>query len=44
MHVLRNAKGTMLTIAKDVHKYAAAAPKNAEGWLDEGVSSSSLFF
>jgi hypothetical protein len=33
MHVLRNVKGTMLTIAKDVHRYAVAALKNVEGWF-----------
>ena len=33
MHVLRNVKGIMLITAKDAHKHAAAALKNAEGWL-----------
>jgi hypothetical protein len=33
MHVLRNVKGTMLIIAKDAHKHAAAVLKNVEGWL-----------
>jgi hypothetical protein len=31
--VLRNVKGTMLTIAKDVHRHAVAALKNVEGWF-----------
>jgi hypothetical protein len=26
-------KGTMLTIAKDVHRHAVAALKNVEGWF-----------
>jgi hypothetical protein len=30
MHVLRNVKGIMLTIARDVHKHAATAPRNVE--------------
>jgi hypothetical protein len=34
MHVLRNVKGTTLTIAKDARRYAAAVLKNAEGWQD----------
>jgi hypothetical protein len=32
MHVLRSAKGTILTTAKDVPRYVAAALKNVEGW------------
>jgi galactokinase/mevalonate kinase-like predicted kinase len=35
IHVLRNVKGTMLTIAKDAHRYAATALTNAEGWQDK---------
>jgi formate dehydrogenase assembly factor FdhD len=30
MHVLRSAKGTMLTTAKDVPRHVAAALKNVE--------------
>lgn len=33
MHVPKNVKDTMLTIARDVHKHAATAPKNVEEWL-----------
>jgi len=38
----KNAKGTMSTTAKDVHRHAAAAPMNAEGWLDRNQAT--LFF
>ena len=32
MHVLKNVKPIMLTIAKDVRKHVAAVPKNVEKW------------
>jgi hypothetical protein len=41
MHVLKNAKDMMLTIAKSAHRHAATAPKNAEEWL---VSKRASFF
>jgi hypothetical protein len=42
MHVLRNVKGTMLTIAKDAHKHVAAVLKNVEGWLGNKSSHSNF--
>jgi hypothetical protein len=39
IHVLRNVKGTMLTTASNVHKHAADALRNAEGWLAKYIST-----
>jgi hypothetical protein len=44
MHVLRNVKGTMLIIAKDAHKHAAAVLKNVEGWLGNRTTLIFLIF
>jgi hypothetical protein len=44
MHVLRNVKGTMLIIAKDARKHAAAVLKNVEGWLGNRATPIFLFY
>ena len=36
---LQNVKDTTLNIVKNVHKHAAAALKNAEGWLAKYLNS-----
>jgi hypothetical protein len=43
MHVLRNVKGTTLTIARDAHKHAAIALRNVEVWHD-GLEKPTPFF
>jgi hypothetical protein len=35
MHVLKNVKRIILTIAKDARRHATTALKNVEGWLAE---------
>jgi hypothetical protein len=42
MHVLRSAKGTMLTIASNAHKHVAAVLKNVEGWLGNNQAISNF--